>query len=210
MINKIFKNFQKKSRSSKFKLFLSQLNPDVSTKILDVGSGPGTFLEEKYKQKKNITALDISEEYLKLVKTRYPDVKIIKGNALKLPFKDKSIDIIFSNAVIEHVGNYKKQKIFADEIRRVSKKYFVTTPNKHFPFEPHYRLPFYQWIPKKLQKKFSKFANIGNYKKGEWEDINLLTPKKFKKLFPEAELVRHKILLFPETLICVKKAVFYV
>ncbi len=45
-----------------------------------------------------------------------------------LPFKDKSYDIVFSNSVIEHVGNLEKQKQFADEVQRVGKSYFIQTP----------------------------------------------------------------------------------
>ncbi|MEM2045934.1 MAG: class I SAM-dependent methyltransferase, partial [Candidatus Bathyarchaeia archaeon] len=61
------------------------------------------------------------------------DVEWIIGDARCMPFKDKSFDVVFSNSVIEHVGNYDDQKMCAEEIRRVGKCYFVQTPNFYFP-----------------------------------------------------------------------------
>ena len=45
-----------------------------------------------------------------------------------LPFGDKSFDIVFSNAVIEHLAA-EDQKRMAKEISRVGRSWFVTTPN---------------------------------------------------------------------------------
>jgi len=39
-----------------------------------------------------------------------------------MPVKDKQFDICFSNAVIEHVGDYEEQRTMAEEITRVSGK----------------------------------------------------------------------------------------
>ncbi|MFH0876270.1 MAG: class I SAM-dependent methyltransferase [archaeon] len=192
-------------KKKKYELFIKFLSPNRNSIILDVGCGQGTFLEEMYPYKKNIIALDISKENISNLKKKFPYIKTICTDGSALPFKDKSIDIIFSNAVIEHVGNYEKQHLFASEIIRVAKKYFVTTPNKLFPYEPHYRLPFFQFVPKKIQKLITKHFNVGNYKKGEWEDINLLTLIQLKKLFPDSNIIKHRVTLFPETLIAIKK-----
>lgn len=201
----IFRKVQKKSRNKKYAFFMKVIRPKSKSLILDVGCGQGTFLEEKYPHKKNIIALDVNPEYIKIVKKKYPEIKVLKASGLKLPFKDKSIDVVFSNAVIEHVGGLKEQKIFAQEIMRVAKSYFVTVPNKYFPLEPHYRVPFYQFVSKSFQKWLSKKISIGNYKKGEWEDINLLSAKKLKSLFPSSILHKHRVLVSPETLICYKR-----
>ena len=54
------------------------------------------------------------------------------------PFKDDAFDWVFSNAVIEHVGGRKEQVHFLQEMCRVSRHVFFTTPNKYFPVgEPH-------------------------------------------------------------------------
>lgn len=52
-------------------------------------------------------------------------------------FQDNEFDAVFSNSVIEHVGDYEAQRQMANEIMRVGKRYFVQTPNFYFPIEPH-------------------------------------------------------------------------
>lgn len=183
----------------KYKSFFDRLSPTKDMKILDLGCGQGTYLEENYPYRSQITALDISDHNIKAFKKRHPNITIIKGDGLKPPFKDKEFDIVFSNVVIEHVGGRESQELFAAEIQRVGKRFFITTPNKWFPFEPHYRMPFYQFIPKRIQRWLSKFASIGNYKRGEWEDISLLSRKRMRILFRDAEVIMQRV-----TIIAVK------
>jgi ubiquinone/menaquinone biosynthesis C-methylase UbiE len=126
------------------------------------------------------------------------------ADAKLLPFKDKSVKISFSNAVIEHVGSNGEQQKFANEIRRISQKYYVTVPNKYFPFEFHYRLPLYQFVPKPIQKwLFNKF-NIGLWYENKWEDINLLSYRQMKKFFPGTTVIKQRVTLCAETLISYK------
>lgn len=61
----------------------------------------------------------------------------IQADGRKLPFGDKSFDLVFSNAVIEHVGQKEDQLIFVREHDRVGKSWIFTTPNRMFPIESH-------------------------------------------------------------------------
>lgn len=76
----------------------------------------------------------------------------VAGDGCKLPFADKSFDLCFSNSVIEHVGNFERQKAFAEEARRVGIHYCVQTPNRGFLFEPHLLTPFIHWLPIRHRK----------------------------------------------------------
>lgn len=48
--------------------------------------------------------------------------------------------------MIEHVP-HELQPAFVSEVRRVATRYFVQTPNRYFPIEPHYQLPLFQFLP---------------------------------------------------------------
>jgi len=123
-----------------------------------------------------------------------------------MSLEDKSIDYVFSNAVIEHIDKHKRD-LFANEIRRVCKKgYFITTPNFFFPFEPHYLCPFFTYLPEILKRTLKKYITLGHYRKGYYEKIDLLTKKELQKLFPEAKIIGLKISnsLIAETLNCYK------
>jgi hypothetical protein len=88
----------------------------------------------------------------------------VVANGCQLPFSDQSFDIAFSNSVIEHVGTWEAQTAFADEVRRVGRKYFVQTPNRHFPIESHYLFPFFQFLPVTLQRWLHTHFDIRTFK----------------------------------------------
>jgi len=105
-----------------------------------------------------------------------------------LPYPDQSFDWVFSNAVIEHVGNRQRQEMFAREIHRVAREgYFLATPNKHFFLDPHSYFPFYHLLPESVQKIAVHFS-FGQMLK--WEPLRLLSAKELWQMFPEAEAVK--------------------
>jgi hypothetical protein len=97
---------------------------------------------------------------------------------------------VFSNSVIEHVPNHES---FAKELQRVGRKYYVQTPNKAFPFEPHVLTPLVNYLPKRWQKKvFRNFTLWGllsrpnqQFVNNMVDEISLLNPAEMRKLFPK-------------------------
>jgi ubiquinone/menaquinone biosynthesis C-methylase UbiE len=169
-------------------LFL-RLVGDASTEdtLLDVGGGPGVDGEflRLYACFHEVVVINLVTEHLE--GPNHCCFRAIRGDARHLPFNSQSFDWVFSNAVIEHVGQWKDQVQFADEIRRVATKgYFVTTPNKLFPIEPHTLLPFYQFLPIWMQRKLAPHSP-GYLKR--YEEIELLSSKQIQKLFPEATVL---------------------
>lgn len=67
-------------------------------------------------------------------------------DGLRLPFPDKSFDLVVSNAVIEHVGQRAQQVRFAEEHARVGLNWVLTTPNRWFPVESHTRALLLHWF----------------------------------------------------------------
>ncbi|MBA3404360.1 MAG: class I SAM-dependent methyltransferase [Gemmatimonadaceae bacterium] len=119
------------------------------------------------------------------------------GDARAMPqFADRSFDVVFSNSVIEHVGSYVEQAKMAAEIRRVGKRYFVQTPNKRFPLEPHFLFPWFQYLPAAIRAGMLQRFNVGWYQRipdaaaarAEVNSIQLLTRRRFVSLFPGAGL----------------------
>ena len=145
-----------RSRRRKFGLFMETMAPTESTTVLDIGvddvafgedTGCRTlnFFEALYPWPQQVTALGVHEGAR--FRESYPQARYVQGDALALPFEDGEFDIAFSNAVIEHVGGPAEQRRFVDEALRVSRRAFVTTPNRWFPVEVHTRLPLVHWLP---------------------------------------------------------------
>ena len=98
--------------------FLALL-PDVKgKKILDVGAGTGRISLPLALAGAQITALDISEKILEILKKKNKKIHTVVGEAESLPFEDNSFDIVVSAFLIVHL---KDPKIFFDEVYRVLK-----------------------------------------------------------------------------------------
>jgi SAM-dependent methyltransferase len=177
-----------RSRRRKLKLFLDELQPDASTTVLDVGAdelgfgaadGCGTlnFFEELYPWPERITALGLHDGAG--FGDRYPQVRYVQGDALDLPFEDGEFDVVFSNAVIEHVGGRAEQRRFVREALRVGRRAFITTPNRSFPVEVHTLLPIVHWLPDRVAH--ASYRAVGK----PWAtEIRLLSRRGFESLFP--------------------------
>jgi len=177
-----------RSRQQKLRLLLEELRPTAETSVLDVGAdelgfgegnGCGTmnFFEEHYPWPERITALGLHDG--KGFRARYPDIPYVQGDACALPFDDGAFDIVFSNAVIEHVGRRERQRTFVSEAIRVGRRVFITTPNRRFPVEVHTRLPFVHWLPDALAHR--AYRAVG---KEFAADVHLLTRRSLASLFP--------------------------
>ena len=187
-------------REKRFSFFLKKFNKiQKPVTILDIG-GKINFWENRGiagNTNFEITLINIEKE-----KSQYSNIKTLIGDATDLSqFDDESFDITHSNSVIEHLYNFENQKKMASEIVRVGKKHIVQTPNKYFFIEPHYLLPFFQFIPDKLKYLILTKTKLSRLKK--WnkkfakqyvDEIRLLNLKEMKILFPKSKIYFEKFI----------------
>jgi SAM-dependent methyltransferase len=180
-----------RSRRRKLRLFMDELRPDSTSTILDVGvdeigfaedggqsrCGTHNFFEELYPWRDRITALGLHDGTS--FSRHHPEIVYVQGDACALPFPDQSFDVVFSNAVIEHVGNIDRQRLFVAEALRVGRRVFLTTPNRWFPIEVHTRLPLVHWLPKGASDR--AYDLTGN---GWARENHLLGSSDLRRLFP--------------------------
>lgn len=135
--------------------------------------------------------------------------EIVCGDARDLKFTDEQFDLVFSNSVIEHVGNSSDKNKFARECKRVGKEFYIQTPNRWFPIEPHLVAFFIHWLPRNLYRKlhflsimhlYQIYLTIKNGSRGstnteKWVDqADLLSYQQVKQLFPDTAIYKERLL----------------
>jgi hypothetical protein len=98
-----------------------------------------------------------------------------RGDGRDLPFGDGEFDLVFSNAVIEHVGDAADQQRFVDEHVRVGRHWMLTTPNRAFPVEAHEHTLFSHW-----RSGWRPRSSV----------TRLLTPRDLRRLLPPDARIR--------------------
>lgn len=221
---KIFKQYSQKFKQKRKDLFYQHFSPEPGDKILDFGGFDGSWLAFLVPfRNDNLYVADIAEHALQTAHKEYGFKTILLDESGKIPFEDDYFDIIFCNSVIEHVTvdkdqiysiktnkefrekSFARQQFLASEIRRVSKRYFVQTPYKHFIIESHNWFPsFFIYLPRTYQIKLIRFLSK-YWVKSSTPDVNLLTVKDIARFFPDAEIILEKSLFMTKSLIAIKK-----
>ena len=124
-----------RSMMSRFKICLSNMKIKENMKILDIGSGTGNFLElvEKEYGNVNVIGIDIAINMLNISRQKDINADLIKGNILKLPFKDSCMDGITCLEVLSNFDGSEKQAL--KEIVRVlalNGQLFLTAIDKNY------------------------------------------------------------------------------
>jgi hypothetical protein len=179
-----------RTRRQIFDLFMAVLRPGPTTSVLDVGVTPdvslpdSNFLERWYPWPGQITATSV-EDASGLVTVF--GVRFLRSAGTELPFADGAFDLAFSNAVVEHVGDAGRQRRFVEELCRVARTVFVTTPNRWFPLELHTFLPVVHWLPRAEHRRVLRLLGMKDW--ALEENLNLLSEAELRALFPPGVLV---------------------
>ena len=201
-VDSIAARFRKK-RFRHFERMLSVLPRPLH--VLDIGGTEGYWRTVGFTdaQGVRVTLLNLRAEPVSL-----PNFESVVGNARNLSeFADLSIDVVYSNSVIEHVGGFEHQRQMAMEVQRVGKRFYVQTPNRHFPIEPHFLFPFFQFLAPSTQVWLVRHFSLGWYSRAPDAqtarkiigETRLLTKHELSILFPGAALLEERVLGVPKS-----------
>jgi hypothetical protein len=206
LLQSAFRHF----RSQRMALFEKTFAITNETRILDVGGSREIW--QLASARPRVTLLNLPSA-LGPAGRGYQQVA---ADGVRLPFKDRSFDIVFSNSVIEHVGTQEKQAQFASEVRRVGRAYWVQTPNRRFPVEMHLMLPFVHFLPANWQRavvyRFTGWEKVVRPTAGERKfylehflnELNLLDKSALGELFPDGKVIKERLFGLSKSLIAVR------
>lgn len=225
-VSKVVQRVRTVARSKRARVFLDNFVLGAQTHVLDIGSEDGSniarVLGGTRVQPHNVYIADISAEMVSSGHAQYGFVPVTIPETGRLPFDDGFFDIVYCSSVIEHVtvpkekvwkvrsgSEFRKaadesQRAFAQEIRRLGKRYFIQTPNKWFPIESHTWLPFIGYLPRPWQVSILRFSNRVWVKRTR-PDWRLLTVADMRTLFPDAVIERERFLGMTKSIMAIKR-----
>ena len=209
----LYKPIFKIWREDRQKVFRELIAPQAGERILDLGGYPHTWTSAPHAVEE-LVCLNLKVYPWKEEKD-FPNHRIVieEGNACALTYTDGSFPIVYSNSVIEHVGDFAAQEAFAREARRVGKRLWIQTPAYECPIEPHYLTPFMHWYPKGVRRILARWFTVwGLLEKPNKADIDemvdytrLLTKREMKRLFPDCRIITERLLwVIPKSYIAVR------
>jgi SAM-dependent methyltransferase len=188
LLPKIAEPFAHRARERRHLRFRELCPIDATAKVLDVGCG--NLGLRALATDLDVTGVDISP------RPAYPGPFVQADATEHLPFEDNAFDLVYANSVIEHIAPQRREA-FAAEVRRVGRGWYVQTPARSFPLEPHALLPGAHWLPRQLRRIYWRLGAAGH-----WEDISLLGREEMEHLFGPAQAERY--LGLTKSWICVR------
>ena len=201
-----------RARHKMFARFTAVVPSDAATTVIDIGVTPdrdladSNFFEHLYPYPARITATSIEDA--SFLEDQFPGLHFVRTDGATLPFEDRTFDVAFSSAVLEHVGDRDSQRRFVAEACRVADRVFLTTPNRWFPIELHTFLPLAHWLPQRRHQ-----AILRRLGKPFWADtanLNLVSAGQLVHLFPtgwQVQIQRHRTLGWTSNLIAIAQRV---
>lgn len=174
--------------------------------VLDLGGDARAWRDAPVRPRRVILA-NIFEQ-----QAEEPWMEAIVADACDPEAELPEADLVYSNSVIEHVGGHWRRQRFAAAVRK-SERYWVQTPNRYFPVEPHFMMPWLQHLPLRAKEALVTHWPVGNYAemsdrdeiRESAMDIELLSAAEMEHYFPDAEIRREKVLGLSKSLIAVKQ-----
>ncbi|WP_025617726.1 class I SAM-dependent methyltransferase [Salinispora cortesiana] len=137
------------------------------------------------------------------------------ADACELPKRilGRRYDLVFSNSVLEHVGGYERRRRMAEAIRELAPEYWVQTPYRYFPIEPHWVAPAMQFLPVSARvvvaRKWPLAYTPGKSYEAAMRQVlttELIGRAELRYLFPDARIRSERLLGLTKSLIAIRKS----
>jgi SAM-dependent methyltransferase len=166
-----------RARARRHERFFALTRLAAGARVLDVGCGALGL--RALEPELDIMGVDLHE------RPEYPGPFVRADVTEGLPFADGQFDLAYCSSVIEHVEPARR-RAFAAELRRVAHGWFVQTPARSFPVEPHALLVGAHWLPGRARRAYWRLGASGD----DPDEIWLLGRAELEGLFGPARAER--------------------
>lgn len=135
--------------------------------VLDVGSGTGSVSLSLARYSRNVVGIEPNEEYVKRARAKAIEMRLENATFLQLTADDyhteDRYDVVILSDVLEHVERQRELLVKCLSLLEEGGVLYLNTPNKWYPMEPHFRLPFLSWLPDNLANHYAMAFRGGGY-----------------------------------------------
>jgi hypothetical protein len=180
------------ARARRWERLLERFPDFQNYHVLDLGGTTNTWLQEAPVQPKHVTIVNTYP----LVDPGLHWMTVTMGDATTMRYWGDRVDFVYCNSVIEHVGGHERRVGLAETVVKLAPEFWVQTPYRYFPLEPHWRFPGMQFLPTNARAAISRnwIGNPGYRGKTKGESIEdvlsieLLTKTEMRWYFPTADV----------------------
>lgn len=135
------------------------------------------------------------------------------ADACNLPDELRSLraDLVYSNAVIEHVGGAERRRRFAETVHLLADHHWVQTPYRYFPIEPHWLFPGFQFLPVSTRVAISRRWRLVHTPTTDRQaaldnvlSVELIGLTELRNLFPTSRVVHERAAGLIKSIIAVR------
>lgn len=180
-------------------------------RVLDLGGTPD-FWRSAPVRPAHVTTLNLDDKY----EPDEPWLDHVVADACDLASLDScagGYDLVVSNSLIEHVGGYQRRQDFARVVMAAAPAYWVQTPDRYFPIEPHYVAPGFQFLSVRARAAAVRRWPLGHERVYTSADaltqvlkIDLISATELLHLFPGSAIWHERLAGLSKSIVAIKRA----
>lgn len=180
-------------------------------RVVDLGGTAESWLRAPV-QPKHVTVVNLTEpgEPTSWITTVLADA-CDPYEAIEQATGSTSFDLVFSNSLLEHVGGHARRVEVAKAARSLAPRYWVQTPYRYFPMEPHWLFPGMQFLPAAARARIAASWPLAHSGAGTLEQARsqvlwteLLSVTELRSYFPDARIIHERFGGLTKSLVATK------
>lgn len=184
---------------------LQRTFPDLADmRVLDLGGTARQWLISGL-QVRSVTIVNLDGDVAP--EAEEPWLEFVHGDACVGGFG--KYDLVYSNSLMEHLGGHARRRQFADVVRDSASSWWVQTPYRYFPIEPHWIFPAFQFMPFRtrlfISQHWSMLHTLAQKDRAEAEElvasVELISASEMRSYFPTGQIWFERIAGVPKSMV---------
>lgn len=190
-------------RSRRWKLFRASFPELDEMHVLDLGGSPQFWRplvdHPATVTTVNLTASEADEQWI---------THVVADACCDMGLGE--FDLVFSNSLIEHVGGHYRRQQLAHLIASSGRCYWVQTPYRYFPVEPHFVVPAMQFMPLNIRTAIASRWHAGPQRRSTIDaeqmvqSIELIGIRQLHGYFRDGQIIVERVAGLPKSIVALR------